>query len=43
MNNGFIRIGYFENGLLSTGNYIFIFNDGEFWVGEIFWNDGKRR
>ncbi len=38
---GPIFIGYYENGL-STGNYIHIFGNGWFRVGEIYFKDGKR-
>jgi hypothetical protein len=40
--NGFICIGYFENGLSSTdSNYIRIFSSGNFRVGEIYLEDGR--
>ncbi len=35
-NDGFIKIGYFEDGRLSTGHYIYIFSHGEFFVGELY-------
>ena len=38
--NGII-IGYFENGGLSTGNYIYICWNGEFRVGERYTKDGN--
>ncbi len=41
-NIGNICIGYFENGVLSTGNYITIHSDGKFWVGEYLKKDGKK-
>ncbi len=40
---GRIDIGYYEDGWLSTGNYIGIASDGGFSVGEIYLKDGKRR
>ena len=40
-NDGFILIGYRENGELSTGNYISIWSDGRFNVGERYLMDGK--
>ncbi len=40
--NGVIDIGYFEDGLGSTGNYITIYSDGRFRVGEVFMKDGRR-
>jgi hypothetical protein len=39
-NDGAIRIGYFENEGYTTGNYIWIFSDGGFIVGELL--DGGR-
>ncbi len=42
MNSDTFWIGCFENGL-STGNYIVIYSDGEFRVGEIYFKDGKKR
>ncbi len=41
--NGLIYIGYWQNGSLSTGNYITISKDGWFKVGEEYFKDGKRR
>ncbi len=35
-NNGVIHIGYFENGGCATGNYIYIYPDGKFQVGEYY-------
>jgi hypothetical protein len=43
LNSGNIYIGYWENGGLSTGNYILIFSNGDFVVGEIYIKDGGRR
>ncbi len=40
-NYGVIHLGYFENGSY-TGNYIRIYSDGEFWVGERYLKDEKR-
>ena len=40
-NSGVIDIGYFENGVDSTGNYIFVESDAEFGVGQIFFRDGN--
>jgi hypothetical protein len=37
-----IRIGYFEDGYVSTGNYIHILYNGEFRVGEVYFKEGKR-
>ncbi len=42
LNDGWILIGYFEDGLDSTGNYITIWSDGVFRVGEKYWKDGRR-
>jgi hypothetical protein len=39
--DGNIVIGYFKNGLRSTGNYIVIHSDGEFRVGESYLKDGE--
>ena len=39
---GTIHIGCFENSLLSTGNYIIIYKDGDFEVGERYIKDGER-
>ncbi len=41
--DSYIRIGYYEHGELSTGNYIIIHSDGKFKVGEIYNKDGGRR
>ncbi len=41
-NVGEIRIGYFENGVDSTGNYIHISSNGVFTVGEKYYKDGVR-
>ncbi len=42
--DGFILIGYFdEDGIASTGNYIHIYSDGTFRVGERYFKDGERR
>ncbi len=40
--NGRIDIGYFKDGELSTGNYISIWSDGLFQVGEIYEKDGEK-
>ncbi len=40
---GTIHIGYFENGVWSTGNYIYIYPDGRFNVGERYIKYGERR
>ncbi len=38
-----IRIGYFDNGSPSTGNYIIIiFKSSRLEVGEIYWKDGVK-
>ncbi len=37
-----ILIGYWENGCLSTGNYIIIRYDGVFQAGEKYYKDGVR-
>ncbi len=42
-NNGTINIGYYEDGFVSTGNFIFIYSDGDLEVGEIYFEDGDRR
>ncbi len=42
-NDGDIGIGYFKNGEWSTGNYIEIYSDGRFWVGELYLKEGKKR
>jgi hypothetical protein len=39
---GTITIGYFENGDRSTGNYIWIYRNGNFDVGECYMKDGVR-
>ncbi len=36
------RIGYWQNDEYSTGNYITIYSDGRFDVGEQYLKDGKR-
>jgi len=40
--NGEIRIGYWDKGLEAPGNYINIFSDGRFHVGEIYMKDAKK-
>jgi len=40
--SGFIEIGYFEKGYLAPGNYLWIYSDGKFHVGERYLKDGKR-
>ena len=40
-NNGVITIGTFENGRYSTGNYIRIYSDGEFHVGDMYLTNGE--
>jgi hypothetical protein len=45
-NDGPIYIGYFEDGYLSTGNFINIYSDGRFEVGEKCYKkdgDGERK
>ncbi len=42
MNDGVITIGYFEDGELSTGNYIYINSRGYFRVGEVYMIEGRR-
>ena len=37
--DGTIRIGYFDNGYVALGNYLRIFSDGRFEVGECYPND----
>ncbi len=39
---GDIWIGYFEDDVVSTGNYIYIRSDGVFEVGEIYIKDGEK-
>jgi hypothetical protein len=39
---GTITIGFFENGKLSTGNYIRIYRNGKFKVGEKCIEDGVK-
>ena len=39
--NGDIYIGYYNNGFVAPGKYIFIYGGGEFSVGEIYMKDGK--
>ncbi len=41
-NNGYLDIGYYEDGYRSTGNYIIIYSDGVFGVAESYMRDGKR-
>ncbi len=41
LNSGTIYIGYFENGVESTGNHIRIYCYGEFEVGERYFKDGR--
>ncbi len=41
--NDAICIGYQENDKWITGHYIQIESDGEFYVGEYYWKDGRRR
>ena len=41
-NDGQIIVGYWENGQFSTGNFIGIFIDGSFNVGEIYMNAGEK-
>ena len=41
--NGTIWIQYWNNGRVAPGNYIYIFSDGRFDVGEFYLKDGKRR
>ncbi len=40
-NYGSIVIGYWENDDSSTGNYINIYSNGEFKVGERYFKDGR--
>ncbi len=39
--NGDIRIGYWQNGDLSTGHYIYIRSNGDFLVGDMYYEDGN--
>jgi hypothetical protein len=39
--SGSIIIGYYENGKLSTGNYIQIYSSGNFGVSEWYKKDGR--
>ncbi len=41
-NDGFIGIGYYEDGWPSTGNFIIIYRDGNFQVGEVYMREGSR-
>jgi hypothetical protein len=41
--DGDIRIGYYEDGNLSTGNYIHLLSDGVFFVGEFYMEEGLRK
>ncbi len=41
-NDGDIWIGYWQNGSDDTGNYIRIYDDGDFDVGECYMRDGVR-
>ncbi len=42
-NIGAICLGYQENGEWTTGNSIYIFSDGSFRVGDVYFEDGVRR
>ncbi len=42
ISNGSILIGYWEDGWLSTGNYIKIWSDGRFWVREFYIKDEEK-
>ena len=39
--SGNITIGYFDDGDDAPGNNIIIKNDGEFYLGETFFKDGR--
>ena len=39
LNDGYIHIGYFEKDMESTGNYITIYSDCRFEVGEFYFKD----
>ena len=39
--NGIIGIGYYKDGECATGNYLEIWSDGNFEVGECYLKDGK--
>ncbi len=39
--DGYIHIGYWNNGDLAPGKYIHIFSKGKFDVGELYLKDGK--
>ena len=39
--NGYIRIQYFNNGHDAIGKYIQIWDDGRFFLGEIYMKDGE--
>ena len=41
--SGLITIGYFDNCYDAPGNYIFIYSDGRFDVGEMCLKDGQMR
>ena len=41
--DGTIRIGYFDNGGFALGNYLNIFSDGSFTVGEKYMLNGKKK
>ncbi len=41
--HGGLVIGYFENGDWNTGNYINIWSNGDFSVGECYLKDGWRQ
>ena len=40
--NGNIRIGYWNNGVIAPGNFIKIFSNGVFIVGELYMKDGEK-
>ncbi len=42
-NDDEIWIGYYKNGKLSPGNYIRLYSNGDFSVGEVYDKDGGRR
>ena len=39
---GFISIGYWNDGVPVPGNYLWIYKNGDFRVGEIYLKDAKR-
>ena len=39
---GNIWIGYFDDGVLAPGNYLYIFGDGNVKVGQVYLKDGKK-